>query len=179
MLSASNINAYIALMRLNKPIGIYLLLWPTLWALFLASKGFPPASILVIFISGVVLMRSAGCIFNDITDRHLDGFVYRTRARPLVSGALSVKQAYIAFFVLLFLSFLCLLTLPLYSWFLAIVGLGFAILYPFLKRITHLPQIGLGFAFSWGIPMAFSAVQNTVPASAWILFFSTRRRLCK
>lgn len=158
------------LMRLDRPIGIFLLLWPTLWGLWLASNGKPPLSILAIFVMGVILMRSAGCVINDIWDRHKDGFVARTRDRPLASQQISVKYAVILFLGLLLAAFLLVLQCNQLTILLAFAGAFFAIIYPLLKRITHLPQLGLGVAFTWGIPMAFAAVTNTVPLNAWILF---------
>ncbi len=163
---------YFYLIRLDKPIGILLLLWPTLWALWLASDGMPDWDMLAIFIIGVVLMRSAGCIINDIADRKWDGFVERTRNRPLVTQKISVKEAWIFFGVLIALAFLLVLQLNRMTIILAFFGLLFAMIYPFLKRFTHLPQLGLGIAFSWGIPMVFAAVLDDVPLSAWILFLA-------
>lgn len=158
---------YVLLMRLHKPIGILLLLWPTLWALWLVGASW---NIIAIFITGVVLMRSAGCIINDVVDKKWDGAVARTRERPLVTGKLSVREAFGLFAILLMLAFLLVLQLNTLTIALAFLGLIFAVIYPFLKRITHLPQVGLGIAFSWGIPMVFAAQLNTVPWDAWLLF---------
>ncbi len=163
---------YFYLIRLHKPIGILLLLWPTLWALWLASNGQPDWGIVAIFIAGVILMRSAGCVVNDITDKKWDGHVERTQGRPLVTGKISVKEAWIFFGILIAAAFLLVWQLNGLTIILAFFGLLFAMIYPFLKRVTHLPQVGLGIAFSWGIPMAFAAELNEVPVSGWVLFFA-------
>ncbi len=163
---------YCLLMRLHKPIGILLLLWPTLWALWLASHGRPHFLVLCIFVAGVVLMRSAGCIINDYADRKVDAYVKRTSQRPLATGAISVKGALIVFTVLSLFAFGLVLFLNVYTILLAIVGAVLAIIYPFMKRFTHLPQVGLGLAFSWGIPMAFAAENNAIPLAAWVLYFT-------
>lgn len=160
----------IYLMRLHKPIGIFLLLWPTLWALWLAGHGKPNAWIVMIFVIGVVLMRSAGCIINDFADREFDKHVERTKERPLTSGKVSVKHALILFIVLLSVAFILVLFVNAFTVKLAFVGALLAVIYPFLKRITHLPQLGLGLAFAWGVPMAFAALNNTISTEAWILF---------
>lgn len=161
---------YFYLMRMHKPIGIFLLLWPTLWALWLSSEGKPNLIILTIFILGVILMRSAGCVINDIADRNFDAHVARTRERPLAAGKISVKSALILFFILIFCAFLLVLFLNKLTILLACAGVLFALFYPFLKRITHLPQLGLGLAFAWGVPMAFAADTNTVSSAAWMVF---------
>lgn len=166
------VRQYLYLMRLDKPIGILLLLWPTLWALWLAAQGFPDPKILLIFISGVILMRSAGCVMNDIFDRGFDGRVARTRARPLAAGTISVKQALCLAAVLAATAFVLVLFCNSLTILLSFAGALFAVIYPLLKRVTHLPQAGLGVAFSWGVPMAFAAVTGQVSASAWILFAS-------
>lgn len=172
MLTLNSVSHYISLMRLNKPIGILLLLWPTLWALWLASGGKPDSRILIIFILGVILMRSAGCIMNDIADRHIDGFVQRTRARPLATKAISVKQALILAAALACMAFLLVLQCNALTIALSFVGAGLAVLYPFLKRVTHLPQVGLGVAFAWGVPMAFAAEVGNVDGATWLLFLT-------
>lgn len=163
---------YAYLMRLNKPIGILLLLWPTLWALWLANHGTPSPKLLFIFIAGVILMRSAGCVVNDFADRHVDGHVARTKHRPLATGQVSVTEAIILAGLLGLMAFLLVLTCNTLTILLAFVGAALAIIYPFLKRITHLPQFGLGLAFSWGVPMAFAASTGRVDLSAWLLFFT-------
>jgi 4-hydroxybenzoate polyprenyltransferase len=164
---------YALLMRLHKPIGILLLLWPTLWALWISSHGFPQMKILAIFVAGVILMRSAGCIINDIADRKFDGYVKRTQARPLVIGQVSLKEAFVLLGILLTIAFILVLFLHPLTWLLAVIAVLMTAIYPFLKRYTHLPQLMLGFAFSWGIPMAFAAVLNKIPALAWWLLIIT------
>ncbi|MDU4253198.1 MULTISPECIES: 4-hydroxybenzoate octaprenyltransferase [Pseudomonas] len=163
---------FIQLTRMDKPIGIYLLLWPTLWALWMASGGVPSVKNLVIFVVGTVLMRAAGCVINDFADRKLDGHVERTKARPLATGRITVREAWIAFFVLLGLSFLLVLCTNQQTIWLSFGGAAVAALYPFMKRYTYYPQVVLGAAFSWGIPMAFTAASGTLPAVAWLLFFA-------
>lgn len=164
--------AYIQLMRLDKPIGTYLLLWPTLWALWIASEGVPEWPILAIFVAGVILMRAAGCVINDFADRKIDGHVKRTKNRPLVSGLITARQAIILFCVLVLLSFGLVLMLNRQTVILSFGALALAFAYPFMKRYTHLPQVVLGAAFSWAIPMAFMAVQNQLPVIVWVLYFS-------
>jgi 4-hydroxybenzoate polyprenyltransferase len=163
---------FIQLTRMDKPIGIYLLLWPTLWALWMASGGVPSVKNLVIFVLGTVLMRMAGCVINDFADRKLDGHVERTKARPLATGKITVREAWIAFFTLLGLSFLLVLCTNAQTIWLSFGGAAVAALYPFMKRYTYYPQVVLGAAFSWGIPMAFTAASGTLPAVAWLLFFA-------
>lgn len=166
------IRPYLTLMRFHKPIGILLLLWPTLWALWLASKGHPDTLLLMIFIAGVIVMRAAGCIINDIADRHVDGYVKRTAMRPIASGQIPIKNALILFFILMGIAFVLVLFCNRLTIELAFVGAVLASIYPFLKRITHLPQVGLGLAFSWGVPLAFAAQTNSVPSEAWLLFLT-------
>lgn len=166
------LSAYLRLMRFHRPIGILLLLWPTLWALWLAGEGHPNKSVLVIFVLGVIIMRAAGCIINDVADRHVDGHVKRTAMRPLASGEIPLRNALILFVVLMCCAFLLVLMCNRLTIELAFIGAALAIIYPFLKRVTHLPQFGLGLAFSWGVPMAFAAQLNAVPASAWLLFLA-------
>ncbi len=161
---------YGQLIRWDKPIGTFLLLWPTLMGLWLASRGVPARSLLLIFTAGVWLMRSAGCIVNDLADRNMDGFVQRTAQRPLVTKAVSVTEALLLFLLFCTLAFILVLQLNRFTLLLSIIGLGLACLYPLLKRITHLPQLGLGLAFSFSIPMAFAAVQNQINVAAWCFF---------
>ena len=162
-------NAYWRLMRFDKPIGILLLLWPTWWALLFAGEGMPRLKNVLIFSCGVVLMRAAGCVMNDIADRGFDPHIERTRLRPLASGELSLQQALRLFFILMSLAFvLVLFTNPL-TIKLAFAGALLASSYPFFKRFTHLPQVVLGIAFGWGIPMAFAAETSTIPTLAWWL----------
>ena len=163
---------FVQLTRMDKPIGIYLLLWPTLWALWMASGGVPSVKNLVIFVLGTVLMRMAGCVINDFADRKLDGHVERTKAHPLATGRITVREAWIAFFTLLGLSFLLVLCTNEQTIWLSFGGAAVAALYPFMKRYTYYPQVVLGAAFSWGIPMAFTAASGTLPAVAWLLFFA-------
>lgn len=162
--------AYMALARLDKPIGTLLLLWPTLWAIWLAAEGRPAAWVVLVFVVGVFSMRSAGCVINDYADRHIDGHVKRTVARPLPSGELTERQAIGFFALLVIISFLLVLTTNKLTILLSVAGLGWAALYPFMKRYTHLPQLFLGIAFSWAIPMAFAAQANSLPPGLWLLF---------
>ncbi len=166
-------NVYARLMRLDKPVGIYLLLWPTLWALFLAADGWPKVELLVIFILGVVLMRSAGCVINDYADRHIDQFVQRTQHRPIISGEISATQALKVFTGLIIIAFGLVLLTNALTVQLAIVAVFLAALYPFTKRWTHLPQFVLGAAFAMSVPMSFAATNNFVPTSAWWIFVAT------
>ena len=163
------LNAYMRLMRLNMPIGILLLLWPTLWALWIASDGVPNTMILLIFITGTALMRSAGCVLNDIADRKYDGYVERTKNRPLATGEVSVKEAYLLAGGLCLLAFTLVLMLNQKTVFLSFAGLFLAATYPYTKRFLAIPQAYLGVAFGFGIPMAFAAVNNIIPPIAWIL----------
>ena len=166
----SKSRAALEIMRFDKPIGTFLLAAPTLWGIALANEGFPSLQLLAIFSAGIVVMRAAGCIANDLADRNLDGHVERTRLRPLVTGALTVKEA-VALLLLLLATALGLvaLTNPL-TIKLSLAGAGLAMIYPLMKRITHLPQIALGIAFSWSIPMAFAASINALPSALWWLF---------
>jgi len=167
-----NIKPYIELMRLDKPVGIYLLLWPTLWALWVAAKGIPDFSILVIFTLGVIFMRSAGCVINDYADRKVDGHVERTQGRPLITGAVTSKQALILFFSLLAASFLLVLFTNALTIQLSFAGVALAAIYPYMKRHTHLPQVFLGAAFSWAIPMAFAAQADELPKYLWLIYIA-------
>ncbi|AGH80232.1 4-hydroxybenzoate polyprenyltransferase [Psychromonas sp. CNPT3] len=162
--------AYLELMRLNKPIGSLLLLWPTLWALWIAAEGIPDLSVLLVFSCGVFLMRSTGCVINDFADRKIDGFVERTKNRPLPSGRVSPKEALFLFFMLTLSAFLLVLTQNTLTIQLSVVGLLLASLYPFSKRVTHLPQFVLGLAFSWSIPMAYAAQSGRLDSIVWLLF---------
>ncbi|MGB4945792.1 MAG: 4-hydroxybenzoate octaprenyltransferase [Candidatus Competibacter denitrificans] len=161
---------YALLMRLHRPIGIYLLLWPTLWALWLAGNGQPPRGTTLVFIIGVALMRSAGCVMNDIADRKFDPHVARTRDRPLAAGRVSLGEAVGVASVLCLLAFALVLTQNALTVKLAFIGLALALTYPFMKRFHHFPQLHLGAAFGWGIPMAYAAITDTVPLVAWVLF---------
>jgi len=161
---------YWKLVRGDRPIGVLLLLWPTWWALWLAAGGVPDPWTLFVFTAGVWLTRSAGCVINDYADRWLDPRVERTRDRPLATGAVSGREALAVFAALMLVAFALVLTLNLLTILLSFVGLFLAATYPYLKRYTYLPQVYLGMAFGWGIPMAFAAVQGEVPALGWLLY---------
>lgn len=163
---------YYLLARLDKPIGIYLLLWPTITALWIAAEGFPDFKLLVIFLLGTVVMRSAGCAVNDYADYDFDGKVARTRQRPLASGLLTRRDALQFFIALSLCGFVLVLFTNLPTILLACGGVVVVVIYPFMKRYTHLPQVVLGVAFSWGILMAFTAQQGSIPIPAWLLFIA-------
>lgn len=163
---------YALLMRLNRPIGILLLLWPTLWGLWIAGDGQPNGLVLVVFVLGVVLMRSAGCVINDYADRGFDPRVERTRDRPLAAGRVSAREAVVLFVLLCLVAFGLVLLTNALTVTLSVVGAALAASYPFMKRYTHLPQFYLGAAFGWSIPMAFAAQTGSVPAVAWVLFLA-------
>ena len=166
---AKKLDAYERLMRLDKPIGVLLLLWPTLWALWVASRGVPDWITLLIFITGTVLMRSAGCVMNDIADRKYDGLVERTKNRPLATGEVSVKEAYLLVAVLALGAFCLVLLFNQKTILLSFAALFLAATYPFTKRFFAIPQAYLGVAFGFGIPMAFAAVNDYIPPLAWVL----------
>ena len=161
---------YGRLMRVEKPIGTLLLLWPTLWALWIASEGVPNVVILLAFMLGTFLMRSAGCVVNDFADRDIDGAVARTNQRPFAQGLVSKSEAMLLLLILCLLAALCLLPLNRLTWLMSLPALFLAITYPFTKRFFPLPQVYLGLAFSFGIPMAFAAVTESVPPLAWLIF---------
>ncbi|WP_339774761.1 4-hydroxybenzoate octaprenyltransferase [uncultured Methylophaga sp.] len=167
---ATQLRPYWQLTRMNRPIGILLLLWPTLTALWIAAGGLPDIKILLIFIAGVVLMRAAGCAINDFADRHIDGQVWRTENRPLATGALTAKQAVLTFVLLALIAFMLVLLLNPFTIALSLVAVLLAAVYPFMKRFTYLPQLVLGMAFGWAIPMAFAAQTNALPTIVWWLF---------
>ncbi|MEZ8785159.1 4-hydroxybenzoate octaprenyltransferase [Vibrio splendidus] len=167
---ATKAKAYWQLTRMNRPIGTLLLLWPTLWSLIIAAQGMPDFDVLVVFVFGVVLMRSAGCVINDFADRKVDGHVKRTKQRPLPSGLVSSKEAILLFLMLAMVSFLLVLTMNSLTIKLSVIGVGLAFIYPFMKRFTHLPQLFLGLAFSWAIPMAWAAQTNELPSVVWFIF---------
>ena len=169
MTVVSRLHDYARLMRLHRPIGTLLLGWPTLWALWLAGQGRPDPRIFVVFVLGVLLMRSAGCVINDYADRHFDPRVERTRDRPIAAGRVSPREALVLFSMLCLVAFALVLTLNRLTILLSFVGVFLAATYPFLKRYTHLPQFYLGVAFGWGIPMAFAALTGGVPVAGWIL----------
>ena len=164
---------FIQLGRLDRPIGIYLLMWPTLWALWIAADGQPSYKLIFIFVAGVVLTRTGGCIVNDYADRDFDGHVQRTANRPLATGRISSKEALAVAAVIGLLSFILVLFTNTFTILLSVGGLLLACTYPYMKRHTYLPQLVLGAAFAWAIPMAFAAVRQTVPAEAWIIYIAT------
>ncbi|MGL9719813.1 4-hydroxybenzoate octaprenyltransferase [Symbiopectobacterium sp.] len=171
-MTAGKWGAYCRLMRIDKPIGSLLLLWPTLWALWLAGGGVPSPWTLLVFVAGVFLMRAAGCVINDYADRHFDGHVKRTASRPLPSGLVSEQSAKVLFVILVLMAFALVLTLNRMTIWLSVAALALAWIYPFMKRVSHLPQFVLGAAFGWSIPMAYAAVSESLPASAWIMFLA-------
>lgn len=172
-ISQSRLSLYSELIRLNRPIGILLLLWPGLWALWIAGEGEPTWWIVLVFIAGTALMRSAGCAINDYADRDLDGHVQRTIARPIASGRVSPREALAVAAILALLAFMLVLLLNYNTILMSFVAVALAAIYPFMKRYTHMPQLVLGMAFGWAIPMAFTALTNQVPAVAWVLFVAT------
>ncbi len=169
---ARRLACYARLTRLDRPIGIYLLLWPTLWGLWIAAEGKPNIHVLVVFVLGVILMRSAGCVMNDIADRRYDPMVERTRQRPLATGEVSPEEALLVAGVIILIAFLLVLTMNKLTIQLAFVAVVLAGIYPFMKRYTYLPQFFLGLAFGWSIPMAFAAQTGDVPRVAWVLLIA-------
>ena len=163
---------YARLMRLDKPIGIWLLLWPTLWGLWIASKGQPDPRIFLVFVIGVITMRSAGCVINDFADRKIDPHVERTRVRPLAAGEVTPAEALILFAALGLIAIALVLTLNPLTRALAVVGALLTIVYPFTKRFFSAPQLVLGAAFGWGIPMAFAAQTGGIPRLAWLMWLT-------
>ncbi|UCG73690.1 MAG: 4-hydroxybenzoate octaprenyltransferase [Chromatiales bacterium] len=163
---------YARLMRLDRPIGTWLLLWPTLWALWIAGDGRPDPQIFVVFVLGVIVMRSAGCVINDFADRKLDPHVERTRNRPLATGEVAPAEALVLFLALGLLAIALLLTLNTLTRWLAVAGAALTIIYPFTKRFFVAPQLILGAAFGWGVPMAFAAQTGTVPRLAWLMWLT-------
>lgn len=164
---------YALLARLDRPIGIYLLLWPVLWALWIAGDGRPLPKVLLVFVAGVVVMRSAGCIINDFADRDYDPHVKRTRSRPLAARRVTVAEAFVLFVLLVALALWLVLKLDSFTVMLSVAGAVFAVSYPFFKRFFPLPQLYLGVAFGWGVPMAFAAQTGALPRVAWVLFIAT------
>ncbi|MCR4332842.1 MAG: 4-hydroxybenzoate octaprenyltransferase [Sulfuricaulis sp.] len=169
-MSAERLMDYARLMRLHRPIGILLLLWPTLWALWIAAQGRPGLHVLAVFVLGVVLMRSAGCVINDYADRDFDPHVERTHDRPIAAGRVSPREALVLFAAVCLIAFALVLTLNRLTILLSFAGAFLAATYPFVKRFTHLPQFYLGAAFGWGIPMAFAAQTGGIPPVGWTLF---------
>ncbi len=170
MVNSARLQALLQLIRFDKPIGTMLLLWPTLWALWIAAGGFPDPGLLLIFVLGTFLTRSAGCIVNDLADRHVDGAVKRTSGRPLVTGTVTEREALALFTALMALAFALVLFTNRLTVGLSVVAVLLAASYPFMKRVTHLPQVVLGAAFSWGIPMAFAAQRGELPPALWLLY---------
>ncbi len=170
MAISSKTSALLQLIRFDRPIGTLLLLWPTLWALWLAAQGVPDYKLLAIFLAGTFLTRSAGCIVNDLADRNLDGAVARTRTRPLVTGAVTAGEAVALFMVLMLAAFVLVLFTNKLTILLSLAAVVLASSYPFMKRYTHLPQLVLGAAFSWGIPMAFAAQLGALPTALWLIY---------
>ena len=166
----SRLDLYARLIRFEKPIGLYLLLWPTLWALAVAAEGSPDGWVLFVFVCGVFLMRSAGCAINDYADRDIDLHVARTRERPLTSGKIAPREALAVFAVLGVIAFLLVLSLNRFTIQLSFVGIVLAASYPYMKRFHYLPQVHLGAAFGWAVPMAFAAQTETIPKQGWLLF---------
>ena len=165
------LSAYYYLCRFDKPIGTELVFWPTMWALWVAAKGMPDLGILVLMILGVIFMRAAGCAINDFADRKVDAHVERTKTRPLATGIISAKEAVMVFLVLVAASACLLFFLPIETFYWSFGALFLAFIYPFMKRYTHLPQVFLGAAFSWSIPMAYTAVGQTPDLTCWLLYF--------
>ncbi|TXR51484.1 4-hydroxybenzoate octaprenyltransferase [Reinekea thalattae] len=172
-MNKESLKHYIHLTRLNRPIGIYLLLWPTLSALWIAAEGFPDPKVFIIFILGVIFMRSAGCIINDYADRKIDGHVKRTKNRPIPLGLVTEREALFLFFGLILMSFLLVLLTNWRTVQLSLVAVLLAACYPFMKRYTYLPQVVLGAAFAWAIPMSYSALDVPLSNSTWLLFLAT------
>ncbi|TCB66850.1 4-hydroxybenzoate octaprenyltransferase [Acinetobacter sp. ANC 4178] len=165
------LEAYYYLCRFDKPIGTELVFWPTMWALWIANKGMPSLGILIPMILGTIFMRAAGCAINDFADRKVDAHVERTKNRPLATGVISAKEAIYVFLILVFASACMLLFLPIETFYCSFGALFLAFIYPFMKRYTHLPQVFLGAAFSWSIPMAYTAVGEPLGLTCWLLYF--------
>ncbi|WP_436904855.1 4-hydroxybenzoate octaprenyltransferase [Acinetobacter johnsonii] len=165
------LEAYYYLCRFDKPVGTELVFWPTMWALWIAAEGIPPMGILIPIVLGTIFMRAAGCAINDFADRKVDGAVERTKNRPLATGIITAKEAIYVFLALVFASACMLLFLPIATFYCALGGLFLAFIYPFMKRYTHLPQVVLGMAFSWGIPMSFTAMGKPLDLTCWLLYF--------
>ena len=173
MLNASpRTRAFLELMRFNKPVGTLLLLWPTLWALWIAADGLPSIAVFIIFVLGVIVMRAAGCVINDYADRKVDGGVTRTRNRPLVDGRIDPQEALILFGCLCFSAFFLVLMTNRLTIALSFGGVAIATIYPFVKRYSHLPQVVLGAAWAWSIPMAYAAQTGTLVKEIWVLYFA-------
>jgi len=169
----NRLEQYSLLIRLDRPIGIYLVLWPTLWSLWIAAKGWPDTQVLLVFIAGVFLMRSAGCAINDYADRDIDPHVARTRNRPVAAGRISPKEALAVFGGLSLAAFSLVLLMNTLTIYMSVVGILLAISYPYMKRFHYMPQVHLGAAFGWSAPMAFTAQANEITAVTWLLFMAT------
>ncbi len=169
---ADRLLQYARLARLDRPIGNFLLLWPMLWALWLAAEGFPDPTVFTVFVLGVLVMRAAGCVINDFADRNVDGHVKRTTHRPMAQGKVSEREALALFVVLCLVAFGLVLLMNTLTILLSLVAVALAATYPFAKRYTHLPQVHLGAAFGWAVPMAFAAQTGTVPDLAWLVFIA-------
>ena len=167
---AARAHAYLRLMRLHRPIGIWLLLWPTLWALWIAGEGRPEPAIFAVFVAGTVLLRSAGCVINDFADRKFDPHVRRTADRPIATGEVSPLEAIVLFVVLMLVALVLVATMNVLTVQLALVGALLTVIYPFMKRLIAAPQLVLGLAFAWGVPMAFAAETGGVPRTGWLLY---------
>ena len=165
------LEAYYYLCRFDKPVGTELVFWPTMWALWIAAEGMPPLHILLAMVFGTIFMRAAGCAINDFADRKVDGHVERTKTRPLATGVISPREAVYVFLALVFASACTLFFLPIATFYCALGGLALAFIYPFMKRYTHLPQVVLGMAFSWGIPMSFTAMGKPLDITCWLIYF--------
>jgi 4-hydroxybenzoate polyprenyltransferase len=161
---------YVELMRLDKPIGVWLLLWPTLWALWIAGEGHPDGGVFLVFIVGVIVMRSAGCVLNDFADRNIDPYVQRTRGRPIASGAVAPAEALTLFVALSLIAIGLAAMLNRPAQVLAVIGAGLTIIYPFIKRFVSIPQFVLGAAFGWAVPMAFAAQTGEAKQISWLVF---------
>ncbi len=172
-MTKERLRQYALLMRLDRPIGSLLLLWPALWALWLAGAGHPQPLVVVVFVLGVVLMRSAGCVINDYADRNVDPHIARTRQRPMAAGRVTSREALALFVVLCLLAFALVLLMNRLTVMLSVGAVVLAVIYPFMKRYTHLPQVVLGMAFGWAVPMAYAAQTGAVPPVAWLLFIAT------
>jgi 4-hydroxybenzoate polyprenyltransferase len=166
----NQLHNYVQLMRLDKPIGVWLLLWPTLWALWLAGEGHPDPGVFVVFMLGVIIMRSAGCVLNDFADRNIDPYVERTRTRPIASGVVAPMEALTLFIALALIAIGLGAMLNRPAQLLAVIGAGLTVIYPFIKRFVSVPQFVLGAAFGWAVPMAFAAQTESLPKQAWLLY---------
>ena len=164
---------YSLLTRLDRPIGTLLLLWPTLWALWIAAEGWPHSSVLMVFVLGVILMRAAGCAINDFADRNIDGHVQRTRQRPMATGKVSSREALLVFTSLAICAFILVLFMNRLTIYMSLVGVLLAASYPFMKRYHYMPQVHLGAAFGWAVPMAYTAQANEITAITWLIFMAT------